>query len=112
MKIVSFLLVYIVFTAGTNQYVDLSTSAKRVTCRFLIEQESYNEKSCKVSYGECGKQKSWTKNQTFRDYTTTIIDLDLHPVLQDYCYVISVSINNLTVIVSGNHSSKSKPCSL
>lgn len=91
-----------VFTAGTNKYFNLSTSRTSITCRFNPEQG--NIKSCIASYGECGNAKQWRTLVGNTTESPTIVKIDLINDVQEYCYEVTATINNLTIIMNGNYS--------
>ena len=98
------LLILFFFTAGTNEYVNLSTSSERITCKFVREQESNNIRSCSASYGEWEKSN---QSKTVLGNTTdspAVVNIDLHSDMQEYCYEVTAIINKLTVILNRKYS--------
>ena len=97
------LVVYILITDNTNQYVDVKfISSTSVTCEFLGEQQNtaVTVKSCAIIYGHCQRSNLTAKNSS----TANIVNINLLSSLDaDCCYYINATNGNFTVFLEGSY---------
>ena len=74
----------------------------RITCNFQNQQDRSN-KSCSVTYGECGKQKNRTLQVSSNSKEPNIVQVNLDISDQAiYCYTVNASNSTHTILIEGN----------
>ena len=76
-------------------------STTRVSCIFLNKSDTSN-KTCSVRYGQCDEKfDDFAHEQETSSNDTIHVDLMLHEITEQYCYIVTASNDTVTFIVEG-----------